>query len=395
MKSDPENPTTDPDNRPPTSEVTEAFDQAFMRQALRLALKAVGRTHPNPLVGALVVRDGRIIGRGWHRGVGTDHAETMALAAAGEAARGATIYVTLEPCAHFVGLNGQPRLPCAERCVRAGVARVVCAIADPDVRVNGNGFAHLRAAGIEVSVGTEEAAARTLNLPFLRHRTLGLPFILHKAAMTLDGKIAAPDGSARWITGGRSRRYVHRLRNRVDAIVVGIGTILTDDPSLTVRLPSGNGRDPLRVIMDSRLRTPVGARVVRPGTLFLTTEETDSPKGRRLVEAGAEVRTVPADDNGRVDVVRAMELVAARGCLAVLLESGGELAAAFHRAKLINRVIYFIAPKLIGGAGPTPIDGTGLAAGMAEAFVTGSLRVRRFGEDIAITADVGDIVYRK
>ena len=258
-----------------------ADDARWMRRALHLARLGHG-THPNPMVGAVIVDDsendgGRVVGEGFHKGVGTPHAEAAAFADAveqGGAGAGATIYVTLEPCSHTVGTHGEPRMPCAARCIVAGVRRVVAAMEDPDRRVAGRGFARLREAGIEVTVGVEEARARALNAAYIHHRRTGLPFITHKAALTLDGKIAAPSGDARWITGPEARAYVHRLRDRADALVVGVGTILADDPELTTRLPIGvgNGHDPLRVIIDSSLRTPLTARVARPGTLIVAAE---------------------------------------------------------------------------------------------------------------------------
>jgi diaminohydroxyphosphoribosylaminopyrimidine deaminase/5-amino-6-(5-phosphoribosylamino)uracil reductase len=344
------------------------------------------------MVGAVLIKGGVPVGEGWHKGIGTDHAETMAFAKAGALARGATLYVNLEPCAHFFSSIGQPRLPCAERCVRAGVARVVCAMEDPDSRVAGRGFAYLREAGIDVVVGVEEVAARALNHAYIRHRMTGLPFITHKAAMTLDGKIAAPDGSSQWITGEQARKYVHRLRHRSDAILVGVGTVLMDDPSLTTRVPSGNGRDPVRVILDSALRIPVTARVVRAGTVVLTTDRADQANRHALEDSGVEVIEVEKDRNGRVAVVPAMRLLADRGMLSVLLESGGELAGSLYEADLVNRLVFFVAPKLVGGLGSTPIGGGGITLAMKDAKNTGPLTIRRFGQDIAIETELGNIL---
>jgi diaminohydroxyphosphoribosylaminopyrimidine deaminase / 5-amino-6-(5-phosphoribosylamino)uracil reductase len=368
-------------------------DAQFMRHALTLAARA--RTHPNPMVGAVVVKEGRIVGEGWHKGyvngVSTDHAETVALAAAGEAARGATMYVTLEPCSHTAKSDGTPRTPCAERCIRSGVARLVAAMEDPDERVSGQGFAALRAAGIAVTVGVEEARARILNHAYIRHRTSGLPYITHKAAMTLDGKIAAVGGDAKWITGDAARAHVHRLRHRADALVTGIGTVLADDPQLTTRLAKGNGRDPLRVIIDSRLRLPAKANVARTGTLVIGAEGTDAARIAAVEATGAEVVTVPADTAGRVEVTAAARLLAERGLFSVLLESGGELAASFWKAGLVNRALFFIAPKVVGGAAAaSPIGGAGLSRCMADAVRVHNFSVRRFGSDIALEAEVSE-----
>lgn len=363
-------------------------DAAFLRRALTLAGR--GRTHPNPRVGAVLVRDGVVVGEGWHRGLGTPHAEAMAFAAAGDAARGATLYVTLEPCSHERRADGSVREPCARRCLEAGVARVVCAMEDPDRQVSGGGFARLRAAGVALEVGLYAERARELNRAYVKHRATGLPFVLHKAAMTLDGKIAAVGGDARWVSGERSRAAVHRLRARVDAVAVGVGTVLADDPSLSVRLPRGNAPDPLRVVLDSRLRTPPGARVSGPGTVVLTTEAAAETAARAVLEArGVRVVGLPADGSGRVDARAAALWLASEGLLEVLLESGGALAAAFHGAGLVDAVWFFVAPKLIGGASaPTPVDGAGLSDRMAGALRLTKMRVRRYGEDVSLEARV-------
>lgn len=393
-----------------------------MRRALMLAKR--GRfTHPNPKVGAVIVRNGEIVGEGWHVRPGTPHAEAMAFAAAGERAKGATIYVTLEPCAHTHNANGSPRLSCAERCVEAGVANLVCAMRDPDHRTSGGGFNRLRDAGISVTVGVCEAEARALNRPFIKHRETGLPYVLHKAAMTLDGKIATTTGSSRWITGEESRAYVHRaLRNTVDAIVVGVGTVIADDPSLTVRvgergqegslsrdMPSGtvpsplspipynlssnsrNVHTPLRVVIDSGLRIPSSAKVVAPGTVVYAA---DTQISRRRVaevtERGAEVVLLPSGADGRVDLAAALRhLAKEHGALSLLLESGGELAAGFYAAKLVDTALFFVAPKLVGGRdAPTPVGGDGLTNDMNGAFRTGRIRVKRYGADIALYTDI-------
>lgn len=369
----------------------DAEDRAFMRRALQLAARA--RTHPNPMVGAVVVRDGQVVGEGWHNGyidgIATPHAEAMAFENAGVAAKGATIYVTLEPCSHNVRSDGTPRVACAERCITAQASRVVCAMEDPDSRVSGRGFAMMREAGIEVEIGVEEVAARKLNHAYIRHRTTGLPYITHKAAMTLDGKVATPSGDSRWVTGEAARAEVHKLRHRADAIVVGIGTVLADDPQLTTRLARGNGQDPLRVIIDSRLRLPTTAKVARPGTLVLTTAQVGEQESAALEAKGVEIVCLPSDSDGRVSVRDVAEFLAERGLLSILLESGGSLAASFWEARLISRALFFIAPKMIGGTeSVTPIDGKGLAQIMGDAVQLEIGRVRRLGADVAIEAEV-------
>jgi len=375
---------------PPEIRPVAAEDAHWMRRALVLARR--GRTHPNPRVGAVIVQNGRVIGEGFHRGVGTPHAEAAALAASHASVQGATMYVTLEPCSFTSYPDGRLRVPCSQRCIDAGVSRVVVAMVDPDTRVAGRGIAQLRDAGISVTVGVEESTALGLNVAYSKHRTTGLPYILHKAAMTLDGKIAASGGDARWVTGEKARFYTHRaLRHRADAIVIGIGTVLADDPELTTRLPGGNGQNPQRVIIDSRLRTPITAKVVRPGTWIVAAEEQADPqRAAALGAAGVEVILLPAGSEGSgVDVSAVARLLAERDKLLVLLEGGGELAAAFWQAKLIDKVIFFIAPKVIGGRdATTPVEGAGLSRSMADAAQLGTFQVRRFGQDIALEGEV-------
>jgi diaminohydroxyphosphoribosylaminopyrimidine deaminase/5-amino-6-(5-phosphoribosylamino)uracil reductase len=364
-------------------------DSRLMRRALVLARRA--RTHPNPMVGAVVVKDGRIVGEGWHQGVGTPHAEAAAFTAAGEAARGATLYVTLEPCSHTHNTDGSPRTSCAGRCLAAGVSRVVVAMVDPDARVSGRGITCLRDAGIAVSVGLQEKTARALNAAYIKHRTTGYPYIIHKAAMTLDGKIAATGGDSRWITGERSRAWAHRhLRHRADAIIVGVGTVLADNPSLTTRLPGGNGHDPLRVILDSGLKTPLTAQVARAGTLFITAKgKADNERITALQSTGAEVMELPSGSDGYIDLQAVARLLAERGIYSVLLEGGGELAFSFWQAKLIDKAVFFIAPKVIGGReSKSPVEGAGLSRSMADAVTLDRLIVRRIGQDIALEGEV-------
>lgn len=362
-----------------------------MRRALRMAKR--GRfTHPNPKVGAVLVQGNAIVGEGWHVRPGTPHAEAMAFAAAGEQARGATLYVTLEPCFHDFNRDGTPRISCTRRCLDAGIVRIVGAMEDPDTRTAGQGYARLRAAGIDVTVGTGEVQSRALNRPFIKHRTTGLPFVLHKAAMTLDGKIATASGSSRWITGAESRTFVHRaLRNTVDAVIVGSGTVLADDPSLTTRFQGRNVHQPLRVLIDSGLRIPVSATVCGPGTLIYAVDtEIARRRVREISDTGAEVILLPSDSAGRVNCTEMLRHLAnERGMLNVLLESGGELAASFYRERLVDTALFFVAPKLVGGRGaPTPIGGDGLTETMDGAVKTGTITMRRLGADVALCADI-------
>jgi len=358
-------------------------DARWMRRALRLAGRGRGWTSPNPMVGAVVVRRGEDVGEGYYQKVGARHAEALALERAGEGARGATVYVTLEPHSYQ---SRNP--PCTDALVAAGVARVVVASLDPNPQVNGEGVRQLRRAGIEVEVGLLEEAARELNAGYAKRVKTGLPLVALKAAMSLDGKIATASGESKWITGERARAYGHRLRASHDAVVVGLGTVLADDPELTVR--QARGRDPLRVVVDSRARTPESARLLASGdrpAVIAVTEAAPAARRRRLAKAGAEVWVVPAASDG-VEVRALLGRVAEAGVNSVLVEGGGKLAASALAAGVVDRVYFFVAPLIIGGEGArTAVEGEG-ARRLAEAWRLRNLRVRRVGEDLLITAEV-------
>jgi len=360
------------------------FDDArWMQRALELACLAQGRTSPNPLVGAVVVREGREVGCGYHAAPGSPHAEAVALAAAGPLARGATLYVNLEPCNH----HGRTP-PCTEAILAAGIRRVVVAHEDPDPRVRGSGIARLRAGGVEVEVGVLEGEARRLNAAYLKHRTTGLPFVTVKWAMSLDGRIATRTGSSRWITGPQAREEAHRLRDTHDAVLVGIGTVLRDDPALTCRIPGG--RDPLRVVADSRLRMPPYARMLREGrspVVVATTSRADPERAEVLRRAGAEV-WVCGEEGGRVLLRDLLERLGDRGVLSVLVEGGSRLHAAVLQAGLADRIVAYIAPVLIGGQeAPGPVGGAGVAE-IAQALRLRTLTVRSVGPDLCVEAEV-------
>jgi diaminohydroxyphosphoribosylaminopyrimidine deaminase/5-amino-6-(5-phosphoribosylamino)uracil reductase len=362
----------------------ERVDSAWMRRALRLAHR--GYTHPNPMVGCVLVRDGAAVGEGWHRRAGEPHAEVEALRAAGDLARGATAYVALEPCSHF---GRTP--PCADALVAAGVARVVAAVVDPNPAVSGAGLERLRAAGVTVCAGTLETEARRLNAAFFHFQTTGRPFVTLKAAMTLDGKIATRTGDSRWVTGARARRYVHEMRARSGAVLVGMGTLLRDDPELTARPARGEApRQPLRVIVDSHLRTPPSARVLltagpdRPVLIATTRAREALQPADSLRREGVEIVSLPASPDGRVDLGALMALLAERQIGSVLAEGGAELHGTLVEQGYAHSVIVFIAPKVVGGRdAPTPVGGTGLEL-MSDARHLTDVRVRRFGPDIAI-----------
>jgi diaminohydroxyphosphoribosylaminopyrimidine deaminase/5-amino-6-(5-phosphoribosylamino)uracil reductase len=370
-----------PNGTPPPAGSPEEGDARWMRRALRLAERARGRTTPNPLVGAVLVKDGQVVGEGYHRRAGEAHAEVAALRAAGPEARGATLYVTLEPCSH----HGRTP-PCCDAVIAAGVARVVAASEDPDPRVNGRGLVALRAAGIDLQVGLLAAEARRQNEVFFKFVTRGLPFVTLKSAMTLDGKIATRTGDSRWVTGERARAYVHRLRAENDAIMAGIGTARADDPLLTARRP--RARNPLRVIVDARaelsLASQIGRTLTEVPTVVATTGAAPAVRRAALREAGAQVLELP-EQGGRVDLTALLQELARRPVTSLLLEGGAELAAAMLGAGLVDKVICFIAPKIVGGRGaPGPVGGEGIAR-MADALPLHHVTLRRFGADYAFT----------
>ncbi|MEW5897801.1 MAG: bifunctional diaminohydroxyphosphoribosylaminopyrimidine deaminase/5-amino-6-(5-phosphoribosylamino)uracil reductase RibD [Bacillota bacterium] len=354
-----------------------------MRLALELAKKAEGFTSPNPLVGAVLVKDGEIVGTGCHARAGSPHAEIMALREAGEKAQGATLYVNLEPCCHH-GRTG----PCTEAVIAAKIRKVVVAMADPNPLVAGKGIARLRQAGVEVAVGVLEAEAGRLNEVFSKYITTGLPFVVLKAAMSLDGKIATRRGESRWITSEQARIFGHRLRHRYDAILAGVGTVLADNPSLTARLPEGGGRDPVRVVLDSSARTPPGAKIINQAspahTLIAATPKAPAARVAALKEAGAEVLVLPPDEKGRVNLPLLMKELAGREITSVLIEGGAEVHASALNAGIVDKVAWFIAPRIIGGKeAPGPVGGLG-AGRLDEAVPLRNVSVQRIGEDIYI-----------
>ncbi|MEQ8449989.1 MAG: bifunctional diaminohydroxyphosphoribosylaminopyrimidine deaminase/5-amino-6-(5-phosphoribosylamino)uracil reductase RibD [Nitratireductor sp.] len=330
-------------------------DRAHMRAALALAARGLGRTAPNPSVGCVLVRQGRVLGRGWTQPGGRPHAETEALRRAGDAARGATAYVTLEPCSHY---GKTP--PCADALIAAGVARVVAALVDPDRRVSGSGLARLQGAGVETACGLMAREAEALNRGYILQRTARRPLVTLKLATSLDGKIALASGESRWITGEAARAEGRLLRARHDAVAVGIGTALADDPSLTVRLPGLEGApQPLRVVFDSRARLPADAKLAIDGaaeTLVLTGPGAPARIG------GAETAACRLDAAGRIDVEEALALLAARGITRLMVEGGGELAAALLRADLIDEIWWFRAGLVIGADGAPGVGPLGLGA---------------------------------
>lgn len=353
-------------------------DEWYMRLALQLAAGTAGQTGINPVVGCVLVKDGRILGMGAHLRRGGDHAEIHALRMAGEEAAGATAYVTLEPCSHF----GQTP-PCARRLIEAGIRRVVAAATDPNPLVSGNGLAMLEGAGIEVESGILEQEAIQLNEVFNHYIVRRTPFVTQKTASTLDGRIASRTGDSRWVTGEAARAWVHTLRHRHQGIMVGIQTVLADDPSLTTRLEVP-GLDPVPIIVDSKLRIPENARLLeRPGAIVLSTYLGPPDKIQRLEDMGHKVLLTGFGPH--VDLAEAMRMLGEREIASVLLEGGGKLNGAMLEAQLIHKCILFFAPKIIGGAdAPGSFDFAGFAK-MGDAVVLERLKVEQMGQDVCIT----------
>jgi diaminohydroxyphosphoribosylaminopyrimidine deaminase/5-amino-6-(5-phosphoribosylamino)uracil reductase len=338
-------PPPEPSGREPA-----AADLAAMQAALALARRGLGTVWPNPSVGCVIVKDGRVVGRGSTQPRGRPHGETEALARAGAAARGATAYVTLEPCSHW---GKTP--PCADALIAAGLRRVVVALEDPDPRVAGAGIARLRAAGIEVEVGLGAAEAAEINAGFLQRVRLGRPLVTLKLATSLDGRIATAAGESRWITGPLARERAHLLRATHDAILVGTATVLADDPQLTSRLPGLAHRSPVRVVIDRHLRIPPGARLIAEArqvpSWVVTLGSADPDRQQALHDAGVMVIPAEPDATGHIDLNTALGLLGDRGLTRLLVEGGGRLAAALLRAGLVDRLVWLHAPLLLGGNG--------------------------------------------
>ncbi|HEX3326894.1 MAG TPA: bifunctional diaminohydroxyphosphoribosylaminopyrimidine deaminase/5-amino-6-(5-phosphoribosylamino)uracil reductase RibD [Actinomycetota bacterium] len=356
-------------------------DERFMREAIALA-RTVQEASPNPRVGAVVVRDHRVIGRGAHRGAGTAHAETVALG--GIDATGATLYVTLEPCS-FSGRTP----PCAPAVVAAGIARVVAGMEDPDGRVRGRGFATLTEAGVEVTVGVLEDVARRINIPFIHQRSTGLPFLVLKLALTLDGRLAARDGSSRWITSPETRVLVHEERARSDAILVGSGTVITDNPSLSVRHVDAV-RQPIRVVVDARGRVPASAALFASTdddpVIVATTDSSSHDVQTSWKEAGAEVLVLERSDEG-VDLRHLLRVLGSRDLLQVYCEGGAALATSLMKQDLVDRLHLHYGPKIVGGDGPS-IANLGVET-MADAMGWTTTEVARVGGDLLVTLERG------
>ena len=366
-----------------------AEDRKFMRRAIELAKKGEGFTSPNPMVGAVIVKNGRIIGEGYHERYGGLHAERNALASVTESPKGAVIYVTLEPCCHY---GKQP--PCVDAILEAGIARVVTGSDDPNPLVAGKGFKRLIEHGVEVTTHVEKEACDALNPVFFHYIQTGLPYVAMKYAMTMDGKIAAYTGQSKWITGEEARAFVQKLRHRYTGIMAGAGTVLADDPRLTCRIPGA--RQPVRIICDTRLRIPSDANVVETAKeipTILATCQADPDRIRPFEEKGCQVLTLPEED-GHVDLRTLMRELGKRQIDSILLEGGGTLNWSALKSGIVQKVYCFTAPKLFGGIDArTPVEGRGVAS-PREAFSLTHLKVTQVGEDLLIEGEVDTDVYR-
>ncbi|MDL2275043.1 bifunctional diaminohydroxyphosphoribosylaminopyrimidine deaminase/5-amino-6-(5-phosphoribosylamino)uracil reductase RibD [Desulfosarcina sp. OttesenSCG-928-G10] len=355
----------------------------YMQIALELAEKGRGRTSPNPMVGAVVVKDGRIVGKGWHPQAGGPHAEVVALDDAGDLAKGATLYVTLEPCNHF---GRTP--PCTQKIISAGIRKVVVAMADPNPRVQGGGNAALQAAGIEVTTGVCEAAARTLNEAFCKWITTSRPFVTAKCAATLDGRMATRTGDSRWVTGPLARGLVHELRHRADGILVGVGTVIQDDPRLTTRLENEAGADPVRIILDTRLSTPPSARLLGQAsdapTWIVCGPDAPEDRRRALSDAGARIISAPLAASGRIDLAALMDILGENAITSLLIEGGGAVMGSAFSAGIVDKVCFFYAPKILGGDDGVPVCRGQGPVRMDQCLAVHDLSVRLIGDDVLV-----------
>jgi len=354
-------------------------DEFWMRMALHLAEKGKGRTSPNPMVGAVLLKRGKVVGEGYHAQAGEPHAEIIAIKKAGEKAKGATLFLNLEPCTHY---GKTP--PCVPAVIEAGVRKVIVGMEDPNPLVKGRGMVLLKQAGLDVKLGVLEKECYRLNEAFCKYIVRHEPFIILKVAATLDGKLATRNGESQWITGETSRRFVHRLRDQVDGVVVGIGTVMKDDPMLTTRIRGG--RDPYRIVFDSRLRIPENAKVVdlSPSkTIVATTEMASRDKIERLQKKGVQI-LISDSKLGKVDLKSSLLKLGEMGMISLLVEGGSQINGSFLDQGLIDKIFLFLSPKLIGDPlAPGIFSGAGIAS-LKEATSIKDLKVRRVGEDILL-----------
>lgn len=359
-------------------------DSKFMSIALRLARRTEGKTSPNPLVGAVVVRRGKILGMGYHKKAGLPHAEIEAFLDAernGHNLKGSTLYVTLEPCSH----TGKRTPPCVNAIIERGISKVVLGTIDLNPRVNGKGLKILRAKGIKVKAGVLEEKCREINEPFFKYVATGKPFIILKLAATLDGKIATFTGDSKWIGSELQRKYAHRLRNKVDAILVGIGTVLRDNPELTVRLGKKSNRQPTPIVLDSRLKIPVESNLIahQRNPIIATTQLADPIKLKDLEKTGAKVLVIEQDENGQVDILKLVKKLGEMEITSVLVEGGGDVGASFLKKGIVDKVVFFYAPKIIGSEGVSMVGKLGVSE-VKDALSIRTVKLKKIGEEFVV-----------
>ncbi len=359
------------------------MDETYMRRALELAEKGRGRTSPNPMVGAVIVKNGRVVAEGYHRRAGGPHAEAIALKKAGSKSKGATLYLNLEPCCHL----DKRTPPCAPIIIKSRIKRIVIAMRDPNPKVSGKGIALLRRVGVQVTEGVLKREAFRFNEAYIKYITTGRPFVISKTAMSLDGKIASSKGSTTWITGEKARQEAHRLLDQSDAVLVGINTVLTDDPRLTTRLPGRNGRDARRVVVDSTLKMPLTARLLaqksNAKTIIATTRRGHPNKIRALEQAGATVLIVK-DQGGWVDLSELMTELGRMGITRVLIEGGGQLNASAFRSGIVDKLVWFIAPKIIGHKDAVAVLEGPVEAAPNQPVLVRDISITRIGDDFML-----------
>ena len=372
--------------------IDAAQDVSFMKVALRLAAKGRGRTSPNPMVGAVIVKHGRIVGKGFHAQAGGPHAEILALHQAGPHARGATMYVTLEPCCHI----RKRTPPCVPALIHSQLARIVVAMYDPNLQVRGKGVRQLKQAGIMVEVGCLDKQAEQLNEIYIRWIRTGRPFVILKAAMTVDGKIATARGDSKWITGEEARQHVHKIRSQVDAIMVGIGTVLKDDPRLTARVQRGLKRNsmvrqPIRVVMDSHLRIPLSGQILKWAiehpTVVATTRLAPKSKIKQLKERGISIWILPRI-KGHVSLGACLNRLGEMGVTSVLLEGGSHLNSTALHERMVNKVMLYISPRLLGGQDAKSLVGGSSPKTLTDAIPMKGIQIRQLGQDFLLVGSL-------
>ncbi len=357
-------------------------NEVYMNQVIDLALKGKGKASPNPIVGAIIVRDSVVVGRGYHKRAGDPHAEINTLRDAGESAKGGTLYVNLEPCCHY---GKTP--PCTSAIIKSGIERVVVGMRDPNILVSGKGIEELRGAGIHIEVGVLEERCREINEIYAKYITIKRPFVIMKVASSLDGKIATHTGESRWITSKSSREVVHRIRGEVDAIMVGLGTVIKDDPQLTVRLGENGTKDPKRIILDSLLKISLKAKVLtmdsRSDSIIVTTEKGDPERIKKLEGMGVKVLIVDKKDQ-RIDLDKLMTRLGEMEVASLLIEGGSEVYASALEAGIVDKVILFLAPKIIGGVNaPGVVGGRGIDS-LCDAISLKDIHIQQIGDDVMI-----------